>query len=603
MLLVMALLGVGTSAWATNYSGTVGFEAKSRSTYADGTFTTANNAGNGYALAVADLSGLENIASASSITLEFDVTISGRLIIGIGDKNTRGTTANGSSKSTYNTDGIIMRYAKVDDNYVRVNGGTNNSNVIDKSSHVTFTLDRTTGKYSYTITYVDGKSVVQTAFSGSNISTSVSNATIVEAYSWSNNQSNALSSVSYSYEYSAASFDYTVKAVDGLGAEIKTLASGTSATGEAVSVYVPYAFNKDDVWYTTSVGTYVAEATSINKDITVTYAENSSLVAFKEGESVVQDGDIDKANCSGGAYGHVAGGSRSTIATLPPGEYTFYGKLYERGDRGIYLRDGGNADNTTNEICNLGTNKNSAAGVYNANFTLMETTTVQFSGYTSGTSTNQSAGIDYVYIVRTGDANVSKTITSAGWATYCSPYALDLANATGLTDAYIVTGGANGVLAKTSVKGGTVPANTGLLLKGSEGTVTIPVAASSSTDVSGNKLVGVTTETAMDLDSDDDGTADINIYVLMNDATNGLGFYQTTATSFTLGANTAYLPANFTGSGARSFFSLFNAETTGIEDAVKSKEIKDKIFYNLSGQRVKKATKGLYIVNGKKYVK
>ena len=192
--------------------------------------------------------------------------------------------------------------------------------------------------------------------------------------------------------------------------------------------------------------------------------------------------------------------------------------------------------------------------------------------------------------------SVSKTITSAGWATYCSPYALDLANATNLTDAYIVTGGAGGVLNKTSVKGGTVPANTGLLLKGTEGSavdVTIPVVASSSTNVSSNKLIGKTA--SYNLEANDG-------YVLMNDATHGLAFYKN-ENDFTVGANTAYLPANFTVSGARSFFSLFNAETTGIEDAVKSKEIKDKIFYNLSGQRVKKATKGLYIVNGKKYVK
>ena len=189
---------------------------------------------------------------------------------------------------------------------------------------------------------------------------------------------------------------------------------------------------------------------------------------------------------------------------------------------------------------------------------------------------------------------VIKNITSAGWATYCSPYALDFSSdITNLDDAFIVTGGANGVLAKTSVKGGTVPANTGLLLKGSEGTVTIPVVASSETNVSANKLIGKTAEYNLAADGG---------YVLMNDETYGLAFYKN-ENDFTVGANTAYLPANFTVSGARSFFSLFNAETTGIEDAVKSKEIKDKIFYNLSGQRVKKATKGLYIVNGKKYVK
>lgn len=215
-LLVAAALLVGgaSHAWADNYSGSVSFAAQNRITNNnDGTFTTANNAGNQYALALADLSGLDNISSASSVTLEFDVTIAGRLLIGIGDKDVRGTTAGTSSKATYDTNGLVMRYGTTDGTYVRVNGGTNNSNLLNTSSHVTFTLDRTTGKYSYTITYEDGESVVQTGFSGSNIETSVSNATIVEAYSWANNQTFAISDVSYSYEYDPTSFNYTVKAV------------------------------------------------------------------------------------------------------------------------------------------------------------------------------------------------------------------------------------------------------------------------------------------------------------------------------------------------------------------------------------------------------
>lgn len=185
---------------------------------------------------------------------------------------------------------------------------------------------------------------------------------------------------------------------------------------------------------------------------------------------------------------------------------------------------------------------------------------------------------------------VSKPITAAGWATYCSPYALNLANATGLTDAYIVTGGAGGVLAMTSVKGGTVPANTGLLLKGDEGTATIPVVASSTTNVSGNKLVGVTTETP-------DVAA--GIYVLLNDNTYGVGFYETTD-AFTVGANTAYLPANFAATTARGFYSFGDA--TGVSATLKNKEIENKEVYNLKGQRVAQPTKGLYIVGGKKIV-
>ena len=192
---------------------------------------------------------------------------------------------------------------------------------------------------------------------------------------------------------------------------------------------------------------------------------------------------------------------------------------------------------------------------------------------------------------RTFPATVSKTITTAGWATYCSPYALDLEHATNLTDAYIITGGADGVLAKTSVKDGTVPANTGLLLKGTDGSaveVTIPVVASSSTDVSDNKLEGVTADTPIAANAG---------YVLM--ASPSLGFYKN-AKAFTVGANTAYLPLDFDATSARGFF-LLDGDATGI-NAINGSEstVNGSDIYNLQGQRVEKATKGLYIVNGKK---
>ncbi len=189
-------------------------------------------------------------------------------------------------------------------------------------------------------------------------------------------------------------------------------------------------------------------------------------------------------------------------------------------------------------------------------------------------------------------SSVSKTISAAGWATYCSPYALDLENATGLTDAFIVTGGAGGVLTKLSVKGGIVPSNTGLLIKGTEGTVTIPVAASTSTDVSANKLVGVTTNTIIDANTG---------YVLMGSPS--LGFYKNT-NAFTVGANTAYLPANFDGSGAR-FFSLFDDDATGISDATRlndNEKMTNDNYFDLQGRRVAQPTRGLYIVNGKKVI-
>jgi len=199
-------------------------------------------------------------------------------------------------------------------------------------------------------------------------------------------------------------------------------------------------------------------------------------------------------------------------------------------------------------------------------------------------------GIDYVMIYRTGDATVSKTISPAGWSTYCSPYILDFSGAVdGLDAAYIVTGGADGVLTKTAVNGA-VPAGTGLLLKGTaDATVSIPVATTATVDVGANKLVGVVASETLPAKGG---------YVLMTSPS--LAFYKN-VNDFTLSANSAYLPANFDGASARNAFLLFGDDETGI-NAIEDTTANAKGYYNLSGQRVAQPQKGLYIVGGKKVV-
>ena len=302
---------------------------------------------------------------------------------------------------------------------------------------------------------------------------------------------------------------------------------------------------------------------------------------------------IDNANLSGGnAFRGVVAGSSKTMLTV--------------AETGVY------SINYAVFSTNTGTGKEFDFSIYkndaSVDANLIETFSVNHSVtyvLTTGTRTindvilvagdkiiaksgNTTCALDYIAIAKTGEATVSKTITSAGWATYCSPYALDFSSAIEHLDAaYIVTGGADGVLTKSEVTG-TVPANTGLLLKG-EGACAIPVVASSATDVSANKLVGVTANTEIAAEAG---------YVLMGTGSNGLGFYQNSQ-AFTVGANTAYLPADFAGAGAPAFFS-FDSEATGI-NAVQGSEFKvNGEYYNLAGQRVAQPTKGLYIVNGKK---
>ena len=188
------------------------------------------------------------------------------------------------------------------------------------------------------------------------------------------------------------------------------------------------------------------------------------------------------------------------------------------------------------------------------------------------------------------ETSVSKTITAAGYATYCSPYALDIANATPALKAYRAY--KDGDLVKFA-EVTEVPANEGILLKGAANDYTIPVLASA--DAITNVFEGVLSETTIPYDSESDA-----IYVLKN-GTSGVGFYKTTK-AFTVGANTAYLPASVAGGGGARQFIGFEDETTGIMSLNSALSKGEDAIFNLRGQRVAAPQKGLYIVNGKKVV-
>ena len=403
----------------------------------------------------------------------------------------------------------------------------------------------------------------------------------------------------------AATWNYAIYAVDGDETQIAVVASGTAFEGDTKTAYFPKVFKKDGIWYKTNSGSngstyYSFILTESTKTKNVTYLEADNIDYFFECEDLTivnkRDDGSSAERGSNGAGVRLSNEGYIYTTALSGGNYTM--RLnWNNPNSGtpsfnIKMWDGEKLIETCNTI------KKSTAS--DANFAEETTTEIAIVegmclAICNNTGYNGNPTLDYIILERTGDATVSKPITSAGWATYCSPYALDLEHATGLTDAYIVTGGTDGVQAKTSVKSGTVPANTGLLLKGDEGTATIPVVASSSTDVDANILVGKTAAEVITA-----GTG----WVLMG--TPKLGFYKNT-NAFTVGANTAYIPVASlpvpAGAGtAPAFFSLFDGETTGINTVKASEFTVDGEYYNLAGQRVAQPTKGLYIVNGKKVI-
>ena len=206
---------------------------------------------------------------------------------------------------------------------------------------------------------------------------------------------------------------------------------------------------------------------------------------------------------------------------------------------------------------------------------------------------------DFKEIVETTSVDIK--IGSLGMATYCSKWDLDFSTSDNIK-AYIVSAfkPSTGEIVLTRMTD--VPGMTGIIVKGEADTYQVPI-KNSETIVS-NMLVGVVTPTVL---NKEDG--DYTNYILAK-KNEELGFFAVTDGS-TLGANKAYLPIltsklpsasarlclvfedEFDGGTTTSISDLNNAKGTSAEDAK---------YYNLTGQRVFKPSKGLYIVNGKKII-
>ena len=186
------------------------------------------------------------------------------------------------------------------------------------------------------------------------------------------------------------------------------------------------------------------------------------------------------------------------------------------------------------------------------------------------------------------ESTTVKVDNGTGYRTFASKYPTEWSSVSGVT-AY--TASVSGSTVSFKKVNGAVPAGVGLLLKADDATVTdaytVPIPTATPADVE-NALIGVTKETEVDG----------GIFVLMDDD-KGVGFYKTTAEKFTVGANTAYLPADVV-AGARTFIGFDGGETTAIEGVSAAGQKLNGEVYNLQGLRVEKAQKGLYIVNGKK---
>ena len=172
------------------------------------------------------------------------------------------------------------------------------------------------------------------------------------------------------------------------------------------------------------------------------------------------------------------------------------------------------------------------------------------------------------------------TITSAGYATLYAPVALTIPE--GVT-AYVATVDNGSYLHLEEISGGIIPAETGVILKGGEGTYDFDITTGGSAE--DNVLTGTVAAIARPSGS----------YILSN-GTNGVGFYGDGAS--TIPGFKSYLPADATES-IRGFLG-FNFDDPTAISVIEAAMNAGKTIYDLSGRRVENPVSGLYIVNGKK---
>lgn len=201
--------------------------------------------------------------------------------------------------------------------------------------------------------------------------------------------------------------------------------------------------------------------------------------------------------------------------------------------------------------------------------------------------------LDEVKVTKPGTPITSTSVTTTGgYATYCYQYPLNLDGIEG-AKAYKVNtiDNKNGKVMLTQITG-TIKGGVPFILKadGDDATFEIPLADESTTVPLGNLLVGTLAPTFVAQTSGDDTnfaySKSNKCFVKLGEAGN------------TVPANRAYLPVKLSGNNPAKSFALTFDNADGI--ARTQIEGGEERVYNLAGQRLQKAQRGVNIINGRK---
>ena len=395
------------------------------------------------------------------------------------------------------------------------------------------------------------------------------------------------------------------------GAAIHYTTDGTDPTSSSATYSTPIVINEAQTIKAIAVKAGMTNSVIATADYTVIETKKYNLVkAITSGKHYVitngKDGsvkvlDSQSSNNRASIDAEITSGILNATGACElliqgpnaDGYYTIYdvnnnGYLYAASSSSNYLRNKSELDSNGTwsiEISGDGVATIKAKGTNTRNW--IRNNGNLFSCYASGQS-------DVYLFEKDGESapEESVTIGSAGYATYCSNNALNFAGS-GIT-AYMAKASGSSVTL-TAIEDGVVPAREGVVLKGSANTYNVAVATALGSDyvASENEMVGLVE--ASTVDAIVDGKYN---YILSNEDA-GVGFYKA-VNGVQLAANKAYLSTTVN-AAVRGFLGFTEDDSDAIIEIAKTEKMS--AIYDLSGRRVVKPTKGLYIVNGKKVVK
>lgn len=253
-------------------------------------------------------------------------------------------------------------------------------------------------------------------------------------------------------------------------------------------------------------------------------------------------------------------------------------------ETGYYLENisnfAGYKDITTGTSIQFSEASNRAAGCYNVKFNGNRFLYTQVSGSNYFTDAGSSAPADGYNFQMEYVESLPLSVGAAGYATLIAPVALEIPAGVEVYTAAFEDG-----KAKLTSISAVIPANVGVVVKAARGTYKFNITTTGS--VATSALSGVP-NTA--------NVANESAAFILANGKHGVGFYKLSSANRTIHGFRAFYTAPAEAQAVSAF--LLEDNVTGIEEIETSADKAP--IYDLSGRRVAKAEKGVYIQNGRK---